>query len=776
MGVGDLRPDDHEAIERASAAMLAAIRTAPLPPGLVAQVSASCIALGPGTRWAVRSSGTAEDLAGAAFAGQHDSFLNCVGVNDVVRRVVDCWCSLWSPRAIAYRARLGFDHSRVVMAVVVQQMVEADAAGVAFTMDPVSGNLNSVVIDANFGLGESVVSGAGDVDHYVVDKENWTVTARRVGSKMTRVIPAESGTREVRVDATEASRAALGDDEAIDIARLAAKVEQHFGWPQDVEWALIGTTVALLQARPITTIPPRWTRDESAERFPNVVTPLTWDFVEEGFHRSLNHSFALMDLPAYEGKWFASFGNYIYGNQTAVDLYARQSPVPSAPLTELVRRLPAIVQRFRWIALLPRRWHKDLPIFLRDIDRFLAEPIEEYDLPALWSYVERVNAAGTRYFLPNIAISIGHGVLHRAVRALVSASTPADRAEEVCAALVSCETMTTRVNAELHALAALAREEDVATRLIVRRSKPLWADELESASPFWTALRQFIASHGHRETDFDAYHPTWAEAPWVVLDHVRVLLDAPAPVGNGKDASAAENELQKAMLEALPPEMRAIAAQVVALAREYTALDDLEHYHTTRLSLPLRRGVREIGRRLYGLGVVEQVMDAFFARATSLAAAIADPRRMNALRREILEAKAAYFRAKDNAPRWSLDTAESSPLQAAGDTRLLAGIPGSPGAAEGIVHIVGGTDDFAGFPRGAVLVARTTNPAWTPLFYSASAVVTESGGPLSHGAVTAREMRIPAVMSVRGVLGRLRNGDRVRVDGASGKVEVLSAA
>jgi pyruvate,water dikinase len=292
-------------------------------------------------------------------------------------------------------------------------------------------------------------------------------------------------------------------------------------------------------------------------------------------------------------------------------------------------------------------------------------------------------------------------------------------------------------------------------------------------TPFWSAMRRFLTAHGHRETDFDAYHPTWAEAPWVVLDHVRALLDAPES-RRGDSPPVDLDELKLSVIQALPVEMRGLAARVIALAREYTALDDLEHYHTTRLSLPLRRGVRAIGCRLRELGVVQGELDVFFARAASLEEAIANPARLQALGLEIAATKAEYLNARDHAPpcSWGPEPVAT----ASNDEDPLNGIPGSPGEAEGVVHIVRTADDFASFPRGAVLVARTTNPAWTPLFYSAAAVVTESGGPLSHGAVTAREMHIPAVMSVRGVLARLRNGDRVRVNGGSGKVEVLSAA
>ena len=773
--LGTIDHANQSAIQRASGEVVSALRRVAVPPELVAEIASHCAEFDAGTTWAVRSSGTAEDLAGAAFAGQHDTFLNCAFVDDIVLRVVDCWCSLWAPRAIAYRARMGFAHDEVAMAVVVQQMVQAEVAGVAFTTDPVTGNLDHVVIDANFGLGESVVSGEAQVDHLVVDRRSWHVTAAHVASKRMRVVAAESGTITVEVSATEAQRPALAEPDAVAVARLAARVEEHFGWPQDIEWALANGCLTLLQSRPITTLPPRWTRDESAERFPNVVTPLTWDFVEEGFHRSLNHSFALMGLPAYDGKWFARFGNYVYGNQNAVELYARRSPVPALTLPELVAHLPAIIQRFRWIRTLPGEWRRALPTFLAEMDAFRAERVEEYDLPNLWNYLERVNAEGTRYFLPNIAISIGHGVLHRAVRALVELARPRADTEVVCAALVAGETMTTRVNAELRALATIAREDGTAERLSVRRSAELWLEESACDAPFWNTMREFISAHGHRETDFDAYHPTWAEAPWVVLDHVRALAATTGVEGRPDASSLSQAEAERMVLHALPAQLLPIAARVIALAREYIALDDLEHYHTTRLSLPLRRGVRQIGRRLLSLGIVDDEMDAFFASAATLRDAIADPRHMESLRVEIASNKAAYLAAKATTPPWSLD-AQAPEAAAPNDGAALAGIAGSPGVAEGVVHIVRDAADFAGFPRGAVLVARTTNPAWTPLFYSASAVVTESGGPLSHGAVTAREMRIPAVMSVRGVLGRLHNGDRVRVDGAAGRVEVVSAA
>jgi phosphoenolpyruvate synthase/pyruvate phosphate dikinase len=186
----------------------------------------------------------------------------------------------------------------------------------------------------------------------------------------------------------------------------------------------------------------------------------------------------------------------------------------------------------------------------------------------------------------------------------------------------------------------------------------------------------------------------------------------------------------------------------------------------------LRRGLRELGGRLVQRGVLSEAMDIFFACRQQIDEAIAQDSDAGweKFKETVRHQKENYLRDKARKPEWILGESKS-PEPVSGD--CLSGLAGSSGQAEGEVFLVLGPEDFAKFPKGAVLVARTTNPTWTPLFYSAVAVVTESGGPLSHGAVTAREMRIPAVMSVRESLSRLKNGQRVRVDGRQGKVYLL---
>ncbi len=232
--------------------------------------------------------------------------------------------------------------------------------------------------------------------------------------------------------------------------------------------------------------------------------------------------------------------------------------------------------------------------------------------------------------------------------------------------------------------------------------------------------------------------------------------------------------MQQAELELfklLPVDLHYFFGELIRLSRVYTSLDDLEHYQTTRLTPALRRGLRELGSRLLGRGLLQEPMDIFFAHREALQSALQDggTQALQELSRAIKREKELYLLRKEQAPPWSLSEKE----ELSEDSDSLSGLAGSPGQAEGEVFLVLTPDDFGRFPAGAVLVAKTTNPTWTPLFYSACAVITQSGGPLSHGAVTAREMQIPAVMSVKDCLSRLSNGMRVRVDGSAGKVYVL---
>jgi pyruvate,water dikinase len=766
--------DDPAALRSACGTIIERLAQVPVPEGLRGELEAWLAGAGPDLAWSVRSSATLEDTATAAFAGQHETFLNVRGLDELVAKIKSCWLSLWADRAARYRHQLGFRHTDATMAVVVQQMAFCDVSGVGFTINPIAGRVDQMILDANYGLGESVVSGEAAVDHWTVEKTTGEVIEEVIGEKATRTVPVEGGVREEEVPAKERAVACLDAARLKTIIGLLGRIEDAYQFPQDVEWGFIGAELLILQSRPITTIPDRWTRDESAERFPTVITPLTWDLVEEGFHRSLNYSFHLMGFPPYDGKWFGLKDHYVYGNQNAVEIYGRRVPIRLDSVDDLRKAIPVLRQQYGWVQELPVTWLRDLDRYLLAIGRLMAEPLGDRDLAGVWRYVLEVNQLGSDYFQPNIAISITQGTLYRVLLGFLKlVFGEAEAPGKFDQLMAFCETKTGAINKELFELAKEAENEPELAELLANRASKeiLESGRLDGFPGFKATFDTFLRNHGHREIEFDAYHPTWAEAPWVVLDNIRLAMGSGGemePARRQEELKAVAQHAEFECLKALPEDLHFLFHELVRLARTYTSLDDLEHYQTTRLTLPLRRGLRELGGRLVRIDVIDEPMDVFFAGAEALDRAIREHRDelWRDLRTAIREEKAAYLADKARTPDWVLGEA-AEPLP---EGEFLSGLPGSPGSARGPVFLVHGPEDFASFPKGAVLVARTTNPTWTPLFYNAAAVVTESGGPLSHGAVIAREMKIPAVTSVRGVLGVLTTGQEVTVDGTGGKV------
>jgi rifampicin phosphotransferase len=610
------------------------------------------------------------------------------------------------------------------------------------------------------------------VDQFVLDRATGQVLESRIARKSSAILPASEGTRTEAVGADRSQTASLSAGELEQLWKLSLEVERFAGFPQDIEWGTVGGRVFLLQSRPITKLPDRWTRDESAERFPNALTPLAWDYAADAFHRSLAHSLRLMGLPAFSGRWFERFDGYVYGNQTAVRLFTTGAPLFQT-LDELREMLPHLRENYSWVERLPAAWARDLDKYLLRLGALSVDPagLAEDDLRAL---IESISAVGSEYFLPNIAISLTHALLHRGLFRFLSLLAPAPEAARFYDELMAyCETKTSVVNSDLHELARLARREAALTQLLLSRDRRLiWEEGQLSGFPaFASALDRFLEDHGHREVDFDAFHPTWSGQPWVVLENIRLLLgqpEGPDPAARAADLREVQQNAEQRLAALVPDNLRFFAAELVRHCRAYTALDDIEHYQTTRLNAPFRTALLELGARLTRRGVLDEPEQIFFLRRRTLEGMAGGAVSPAQARNEASENAAAYRRQIQQAPPWVWgETA------AAVQSGALRGLPGSPGVAEGLTFRVLSVQDFARFLPGSVLVARTTNPAWTPLFYGARAVITESGGPLSHGAVTAREVGIPAVMGVRGALEALPDGTRVRVNGTAGSVEKL---
>ncbi|HEY0515117.1 MAG TPA: PEP/pyruvate-binding domain-containing protein, partial [Thermoanaerobaculia bacterium] len=250
-----LRPDDADRLRGLSAEIRQALEAVAIPEDLASAITRPLARVSDRAAYAIRSSATAEDLPTASFAGQYDTYLNVVGPTAILEHVRRCWASLFTDRAMSYRMRNGFDHRKVRMAVVVQQMVFPQAAGTLFTADPVTSNRRVASVEASFGLGEALVSGLANGDVYKV--RDGEVVAKAVGTKQLAIHASPAGgTQEQAIDPELQDQPALTDAQVVRLAQLGRRIEAHFGRPQDIEWCLVDDGFQIVQSRPITTLFP----------------------------------------------------------------------------------------------------------------------------------------------------------------------------------------------------------------------------------------------------------------------------------------------------------------------------------------------------------------------------------------------------------------------------------------------------------------------------------------------------------------------------------------
>ena len=766
----DDRTSPQEALQTAGSAIRSAILEAPFPEALRALVLEAHADLGSGPV-AVRSSSTAEDLPGAAFAGQHDTFLNVIGQAEVVDAVRRCWASLWTDRAISYRRRLGLRSADVRIAVVVQRLVEAEVAGVMLTANPVTGARDEIVVDASTGLGEAVVSGMVTPDHYRLDREG-RVLECLMGDRRV-VIRGTPGGGVVHDTASGVRPTRLADPVLAELALVGEGIDALFGRPQDIEWALAEEEVWVIQARALTALPPpplalsrvqRRIGPQLLEMLPIRPYPLDMSmWIQPGLGRMVER---MLDEMLGVRVDFARVLPEVDG---VVDRFVPPTPRPTLKvLTALYRD----VRRIRRNAA--EDWTRDGRF--ADFDRRIRQ-LDGEDLTALgWAEVatrarRALDAVDTITdlridYLPRAGASV---VRLRLVLKLL-------RRTELYASLVQgTRTRTQDANRALEELAARVRADD----RLVSAFASLDAEALDSHlrrpefAHFRRALEEFLGEYGHRETSSALLisAPTWSDSPPTVLGAIEALVEEPSgeSPGQGQRQDVMERLLRHPVLRRARP--RSWAVRAVESARAGIALREDTHFHATRALPVLRRAALELGRRLAEAGALDRPEDVFHARFEELEQ-LPDPREAptatRAQLRETVRTRAGRRAELDGAPL--ISTATLFPDRAGQGDALVRGTPAGGGRATGPVRVVHEPAEFGRLRAGEVLVCPYTNPSWTSLFQRAAAVVVDTGGSASHAAIVARECGIPAVMGTGTGTTTLRDGRMVTVDGDRGVV------
>lgn len=822
--VGNLSADDASALEKASAQIHAAFLVGKIPEQTEFAIRRAYAEFD-NKPVAVRSSATAEDLPDLSFAGQQDTYLNVIGIDQLLQAVINCWSSLWTARAIGYRIRNGVRHDEAALAVVVQEMIQSEASGVLFTANPLTGLRSESVIDATLGLGEALVSGQVEPDHYVVDTIHNTIVSKTIGAKKISTRGKAGGGVEVIQENAE-TRQALSEEDIRHIAWTGQQIQKEYNFPQDIEWALADGKLYILQSRAITSLFPVpqesfdplivWFSFGAVQGLLGPMTPLG---IDTGLHLAAGAG-RMFDVevkpdevtvlaPAGERIWIR-ISDLIRNpiGSRMIGVFGFIEPSAGKILKPLIAdpRLGAGTGKLKFNTL-RRLLFFALPILARLANNMIRPEkaraqfdatIESYlaasqVAPAtdrfgrLMNVVtfmrERIGKAFP-FLLPRFFPVFGPSIV---ALNLLNEIAGDDRALVLEITRGLPDNVTTEMDLVLWRTATGIRADAESAREFRASEAATLARRYLSGtlpSAAQTAITRFMDQYGMRGVgEIDFGQPRWREDPTTIMHTLQSYLnidDNSAPDALfAKGEEAARNAIERLAAEARKQPSGWLKEKLVhGAARRIRLLmgaRESPKFFAIRTMGIARKALLEVGEEFVEAGTIERADDLVFLKLAELESlARNEPHHWKAL---IAERRATYGRElrRRQVPRILVSDGRAfyEGLGSETDTSdVITGSPVSPGVAEGIVHVVLDPRGTHLVP-GEILVCPGTDPAWTPLFMAAGGLITEVGGMMTHGSVVAREYGIPAVVGVHQATTRLKDGQRIRIDGTAGKIIVL---
>ncbi|WP_405020917.1 phosphoenolpyruvate synthase [Kitasatospora sp. NBC_00070] len=806
-----LGPDDREAVQVLGARIRRTVEETVVPDELAAAVTGALVRFGAQDAYAVRSSATAEDLPTASFAGQQDTYLNVVGPAEILRHISRCWASLFTERAVTYRQRGGIDHRTVRMAVVVQRMVLPQASGILFTADPVTGHRKVATVDAGFGLGEALVSGLVNPDVFKV--RGGEVVDRTIAAKRVAVQPLPGGgTREVAIGPEQQERPALTDAQAVRLVELGRRIEAHFGRPQDIEWCLVDDDFRIVQSRPITTLFPVPRSDDRENHV----------YVSVGHGQMMTDPMKPLGLSMWQ--LTAMVPMHEAGGRLFVDVAPRlASPVSRAGLLEVLGRgdplvrdaLETVLERGDLVPSLPDPSPAQPPS-----DHPADHPSDESEQdpartdPAVVAELIERSRASVAALERGIRGKTGPALFdfllaafeeHKRVlsdplniQAIMTAMEATwwlnDKLQEWLGEKSAADTLTlsapdnitSEMGLELLDVADVIRPHPEVVAFLQGVQDDGFLDELPKlagGTEARDAIEAYLDRYGMRcAGEIDITRPRWRERPGTlvpaILDNVRNFEPGAAERRFEQGRQKAEQKEQDvlARLRALPDgdrkadRTKRMIDQVRAFIgyREYPKYGIISRYFVYKQALLAEAG------RLVQAGVLAERADVFHLTFQEFH----DLVRSRQLDGGLIERRKEEFRSYHALTPPRVLTSDGEALSGAYrrddvPDGALVGVPVSAGTVEGRARVV--LDMAAAdLESGDILVTTFTDPSWSPLFVGIAGLVTEVGGLMTHGAVIAREYGLPTVVGVEQATRLIRDGQRIRVHGTDGYVELLS--
>ena len=805
--IARLRPEEREQISKESAKIRALIESTPLSNGIAHEITHHLAKLGENDAFAVRSSATAEDLPGASFAGQQDTYLNIIGKEAILKHVSKCWASLFTERAVIYRLRNGFDHRKVQLAVVVQKMLFPHAAGILFTADPVTGNRKVVSIDAGFGLGEAMVSGLVNPDIYKV--RNDKVIDKKISTKQLAIYAAEGGGTETRpIDPRQQKTPALTEQQILQLARTGRQIEAHFGRPQDIEWCLVDDTFYIVQSRPVTTLYPI---PEANDQENHIYVSVGHQQMMTDPIRPLGLSFFLMttSAPMYKagGRLFVDIMNHLASPATRekmIDLLGQSDPLIKDALLTVVKRGDFITTSPDDKAV-PTNSNKVLswsypeqfennPAIVADLIssnqatiEALRQNIQTRSGTDLFDFIqEDIRQSKTSPFIPQ-SLDVIMVAMH-------ASSWLNEKMMEWLGERNAADTLSQSVPNNITSAMGLALL-DVADVIrpypdVINYLQQVKADNFLDELPKFAggreirdAICEYLDKYGMRcAGEIDITRTRWSEKPATLVSMILTNIKNFEPnASHRKFEQGRQEALRKEQelldrLEALPDgnEKAKETKRMISLVRNFIGYREYPKYSIVNRYFVYKKALLKEAEQLLQAGVIHEKEDIYYLTFEELREVV----RAKQLDYQTIGNRKDDYKLYEKLTPGRVITSDGEII--AGEYKrenlpanAMAGLPVSSGVIVGRARVILNMED-ADLEEGDILVTTFTDPSWTPLFVSIKGLVTEVGGLMTHGAVIAREYGLPAVVGVEKAISLIKDGQRIRVNGTDGYVEILS--
>lgn len=764
-----------------------------------------------GKYYAVRSSAVAEDLPEASFAGQQDTFLNVSG-EDVVPRMLDCWASYWNERAMKYRHDTGIPHLESGIAVVVQMMVDSEVSGVMFTSDPLDGSSN-IVIESSWGLGESIASGIVTPDRFRVSRDG-NIISEIIRSKERGYYLRDGRNTLVEIDASEKDLPSLSHEDIAKIKNIGIALEKHFGVPQDIEWAMESGKLYILQSRAVTTLTDDaekdeilWTRAYGDEYWADATTPLFYSVMGKMLTDYVNHEGArvmgyndikdteltkLHKSRVYFNSWvlervFSYYPRFIRSkellNYFPLKDQERISGYPTDVYHTVMSQILVMLRDPDGMMTRTDKAYKTWAAeFLKkcgEFDSIDLSELSDRELVDLYEDIERNSLKHYRLIRYGM---VSHSIMTNLMVKNWLAKWLGDTDGKIYACLISGlpDNKTVATNIGLSELAKIVRkDESMKFRLYSSEPKEFldWMDSTDNE--LTPAMDAFMNEFGHRSNTREIMAPRWREDREYVLNVVRLLSESDLDLKKMEITCHEDRELmEKTVIDRIKHTrggyLKAkLFGKVLGLAQTYLAFRENQRFYLDHILFRQRLMILEIGRRLSGRSLIPDRNDVFFLFDDEMFGML-DGIIPENIEKHLAERKMEFHRYKSVLPpKFLKNGIDFDDTVVTEGQNAIYGAAASPGTFTGTARVIDSIKGLSTVRDGDILVTSNTDPGWTAVFSRLGALVTETGGILSHGAVISREYRIPAVTAVKNATAMIRTGQKITVDGNEGVIYII---